>query len=564
MVSLNAHATHKRAGNLFFKSDTTAARNPLRFFFKLVTYTVKAPGAIEDVEATLYFGDCSTPQTSNRTVRAELVNGEYSSWVNTYYFEHTYASEGTYTVSYVAENRNWGIINVTNSVQQTFFLTATITVDQFLGLNRSPILQVPPIDVADINSVFTHNPGAYDPDGDSLVFRMVEPKIDGGRNACGDPVWRTALGYTGLENFLGVPTDATVASFRLDPNTGQLTWNTPSRLGAYAVAIVVEEWRAGRLIGRVVRDMQILVMDISNKPPKLLLPADICLVAGTSVQHVIKATDLENQPVVIKSYLGNLSSTFVKSATEENSYSFSLPSECLAVRRQPYQVVFRAVDVPPAGVQPLADVQAWRVTMVGPAPVLSSVVRQANNSIRVAWQAYACSGARKIYIYRKEGPSTFSPGGCETGIPPSSGFIKVGEVAANATSFLDSNNGQGLPVDKTYYYRIYADFDGPAGGKSLASTELGSTITGLAEELQPQLTFYPNPAQDFFQVKTTASIKVFGAEVYTLQGKKVQTLPAQQTIDGLSFSVQGLAQGMYVIKLQTSQGQWVQRLIIAR
>ncbi|WP_066509022.1 T9SS type A sorting domain-containing protein [Rufibacter sp. DG15C] len=563
IFSLTAQATHIRAGNIFTKSDTTAAKNPFRYFFKLVTYSVV--GGIEDEQSTLYFGDCSAPQTAARTARVMLQNGENNTWTNTYYFEHTYASEGAFTVSFVGENRNAGIVNLSNSVQQTFLLTTTITIDQFLGLNRSPILQVPPIDVAAINSIFVHNPGAYDPDGDSLVFRMTEPRISGNNNACGEPTSVVAPEYLGLENFLGTPAENTTASFGLNATTGQLTWNSPNRWGEYNIAFVVEEWRNRRLIGRVVRDMQILVKDIPNKPPRLLIPQDLCLVAGTPLQQIIKATDAEGQRVDISSYPGGISgSTLIRSTNEQNAYTFTWPTECLAVRRQPYQVVFRAVDVSQAGVQPLADVQAWRITVVGPAPVISSVVRQTNNSIQVNWQNYACANARNIHIYRKEGPSTFSPAGCETGIPASSGFIKVGEVTANVTSFLDSNNGQGLPADKTYYYRIYADFDEPAGGKSLASTEIGSTITGLTDELPLQITFYPNPTKDFFQVRTTAFIKIYEAEVFTVQGQRIQSLTAQKSGEGYSYSVKGLAQGMYIIKLQTSQGQWVQRLVVER
>ena len=38
-----------------------------------------------------------------------------------------------------------------------------------LGYNNSPVLLNPPIDFANINDTFYHNPSAYDMDGDSLL-----------------------------------------------------------------------------------------------------------------------------------------------------------------------------------------------------------------------------------------------------------------------------------------------------------------------------------------------------------------------------------------------------------
>ncbi|QHL86887.1 T9SS type B sorting domain-containing protein [Nibribacter ruber] len=475
-----AQATHIRAGNIFAKSDTTAARNPLRFFFKLVTYTVA--GGIEDEQATLYFGDCSTPQTSVRASRVLLQNGENNTLVNTYFFEHTYSGDGTFTVSFIGENRNASIINLSNSVQQSFFLTSTVTIDQFLGINRSPVLLVPPIDVADINNIFVHNPGAYDEDGDSLVFRMFEPRIDGGRDACGNPIATIAPGYRGLENFLGIPVNSGAPFFRLDPVTGQITWNTPGVLGEFNIAFVVEEWRNKRLIGRVVRDMQILVKDIPNRPPRLFVPRDTCIIAGTRLRDTIIVTDPDRHKVNVSAFGEMLPpATFTKASTPDTAYVFNWQTlACLDVRRQPYQVTFRAVDIPPAGVQPLVDIQPWRITVIGPPPVLTTAVVQSSNTITINWQAYNCVNASRIYIYRKEGPSTFVPGYCETGIPASSGFVRVGQVNANATTFTDTNNGQGLPRNKTYCYRIYVEFGAPGGGESLASNEVCATLESLA------------------------------------------------------------------------------------
>ena len=53
-----------------------------------------------------------------------------------------------------------------------FYLETTICIpDELLfGYNNSVQLLNPPIDYANIGELFTHNPGAYDPDGDASVI----------------------------------------------------------------------------------------------------------------------------------------------------------------------------------------------------------------------------------------------------------------------------------------------------------------------------------------------------------------------------------------------------------
>ncbi|WP_205502071.1 T9SS type B sorting domain-containing protein [Rufibacter psychrotolerans] len=473
----DAQATHLRAGNIFVKSDTTAARNPLRFFFTLITYSV-APPPFEDLEATLYFGDC-TSQKVPRESRTLLSNGQNNTFVNIYRFEHIYAGPGTFTVTFVGENRNGGVVNISSSVQQTFFLQSTLTVDPFLGINRSPVLQYAPVDVAVRNQIFVHNPGGYDPDGDSLAYKLLESRVANGSDACGNPLGRTAPGFRGLESFLGVTNPGGPAGLTLNPFTGQLTWNTPGVLGEFNMAIVVEEWRDGRLIGQVIRDMQIFVREDPNKPPVLIIPRDTCIIAGTLLRDTIRARDPDRDPVII-SAIGSMlpPATFPK--LNDTTHIFNWQTSCQDVRREPYQVLFRAEDQPPSGRIKLVDLQPWRITVVGPPPVLVSAVPQSSSSIRLTWNTYTCPNATTMYIYRKEGPSDFEPDVCETGIPASAGYTLVGQVSAGVVTFLDNNNGQGLERNKTYCYRIYAEFPLPGGGNSIASNEVCATLESIS------------------------------------------------------------------------------------
>jgi hypothetical protein len=246
-------ASHIRGGQIYYKSDTTAARNPLRFFFTLVTYSV-APPAFEDLEATLYFGDCSSQRVA-RSSRVLVLNSPLNTFVNTYQFEHTYSGPGTFLVTFEDMSYQGGVVNIASSIKEYFFLQSTITVDRLLGTNRSPVFQQPLLDIPYQNQLFVHNSRALDTDGDSLAYKLVLPATSNRQTACGNPIAIQTPGFSGLENFLGPANPAAPAGLNLHRETGLLTWNTPGQQGIFNLAILVEEWRNGRLIGMVTRDM---------------------------------------------------------------------------------------------------------------------------------------------------------------------------------------------------------------------------------------------------------------------------------------------------------------------
>ena len=94
---------------------------------------------------------------------------------NTFVIEHTYQGPGVYTIRFQEFNRNDRTLNMDNSVDTPFYVETQITIDPFIGVNNSPVLTIPPVDNGAINSRYIHNPGAYDPDGDSLAYEMDIP-----------------------------------------------------------------------------------------------------------------------------------------------------------------------------------------------------------------------------------------------------------------------------------------------------------------------------------------------------------------------------------------------------
>ncbi|RSK42208.1 gliding motility-associated C-terminal domain-containing protein [Hymenobacter perfusus] len=522
-----AQATHLRAGDIQAKTDTTAARNPRRIFFKLVLYTDAAPNAVDEPAVTIFFGDrtCTGDKAVPR-VKKELVAPDY--YRSVYYFEHTYNSPGTYKVMYLSENRVAGVVNMVNSVSQSFFISTTVTIDPFLT-NTSPVLKAPAIDKAAIRQVFLHNPAAFDADGDSLAYEL-QPSQQAGTVASAlsncIPVPSTVSGfrypndpalggspvqvaYTGPP--VGRPGEAAI--FEQDARTGQIVWNSPAIQGDYNVAFVVREYRRtpgekARLIGEVVRDMQITVRATNNLRPTIMVPADICVIANTPVPNgIVTATDPDNNPITLEAFGGMLPTpgSFVQTATGPPTARgvFQWTPTCANIRTDPYPVLFKATDRPVAGQTPLIDQRTWLITVIGPAPQNLRATLQGSTS-RLDWDSYSCQNpGAQILIFRRENSFNFTPGPCETGLPAAAGYTQVGSVSAGTRTFLDDNNGRGLDRGKTYCYRIYVQFAAPGGGASIASNEACVTLNGRAARLTNVTVDRTDPANGQITVRWT-------------------------------------------------------------
>ncbi|WP_143436554.1 gliding motility-associated C-terminal domain-containing protein, partial [Hymenobacter crusticola] len=513
LLARNTQASHLRAGDIQAKVDTTAGRNPRRIFFKMILYTDNAPSSVRQPTATIFFGDgTSSGVDAIKRSTADPIRVSNTTDLNIYYFEHTYNAVGTYTVSFIGENRNRDILNIPDSFNRSFYISTTIVIDPALGFNRAPILTAPAIDRAGRNQVFLHNPAAFDADGDSLSFQLVRCQyvpegIEGTASPTGNnrPNNQVCPGYTFPDDpafggtsvlYNGPPSDpgGNAVRFSQDVRTGQIVWNAPFRLGYYNAAFVVSEWRrvAGapaRRIGQVIRDMQIIVENNENLRPLLKIPNDTCVVAGTTVTRTITATDPDRNPVTIFAYSGIIPpATFRQTAAGPPTArgTFTWTPNCNNIASEPTQIVFKAQDTPTSG-SPLIDERGWRITVIGPAPTGLTAQQNATipPSVTLRWNRYLadCVGRDgiQLLIFRKEGCTNFTPSACETGLPASLGYVQVGSVAKDTQQFTDT---QGLERGKSYSYRIYATFPLPGGGASLASQEVCVPIQGKSALLK--------------------------------------------------------------------------------
>lgn len=223
-----------RAGEITYRNLTG-----LTYEITVTTYT-DLLDSVGRTELTIQWGDGN----SEIIPRIEkLILPDFKSIKNTYVYQHTYPGPATYIVSFEDTFRTDGVINIPNSGNTGFYIQSQITIDPFLGVNNSPVFLNPPLDIAYIDSIFIYNSGAYDIDGDSISYRLIP---------CG------GSGMTGYT----FPSTSNI--FTLDSLSGDLLWDSPILAGDYNIAILIEEWRFGVIIGSVVRDMQIHVEDASG------------------------------------------------------------------------------------------------------------------------------------------------------------------------------------------------------------------------------------------------------------------------------------------------------------
>ena len=75
--------------------------------------------------------------------------------------------------------------NIPNSVNVIFSISTILTVNPSMGRDNTPVLLNPPYDKAAYHHLFIHNPSAFDPDGDSLSYKLTVCTREDAQTYCG-------------------------------------------------------------------------------------------------------------------------------------------------------------------------------------------------------------------------------------------------------------------------------------------------------------------------------------------------------------------------------------------
>lgn len=467
------YATHNRAGEI--RVEQIGDCNDLTIRATIITYTRASSVQADRDTLELFWGDGTSTKIGRSNGPGnggELLGNDFKR--NLYISEHTYPGRSTYVLSMTDPNRIDGIVNIPNSVNIPFHLSTTYTFlnPQFQGCNSTPALLQPPIDRGCVGVPFLHNPNAYDPDGDSLSYHLIEP-LQAVNTDVPNYIFPDRVD-PGPENTLTI-----------NEVTGDVTWDAPQLQGEYNLAMIIVEWRNGIPIDTTIRDMQITIGSCQeNLPPEIETPfEEICVIAGEVVEFdVIATAPLEDslQQVQLQVFGGPLILAISPATFPDNNLSFAnQPSvkrfrwqtTCDHISDQAYSIVFRAEDDFQT-TQGLATLKTVRIKVVGPPPE-DVLAESGQDDITVTWEnPYSCEVTETDYfkgfsIWRRLGSNPFPFDSCQSGLE-GRGYERL-EFNYFETN-LDGSRYEYVDVDvergQTYCYRILGEFaqTSPVGG----------------------------------------------------------------------------------------------------
>lgn len=491
LIFNSAFATHNRAGEIYYKRIAPFSKVlmgnvvPVYIYsITLIKYTDDGPNIADRCVDTVYFGDGNRAvvyrengfncnKCNFQATCGEIISSAQGYVVkkNVYSVIHEYSNTGTYYIRNFDRNRNEGVLNVPNSVQQPFYVEAMLVINFFTGANSSPVFGYPPIDRGCVGYCFEHNPGAYDPDKkDSLSYELTTVR---GLNG------QTIPGYT--FPYAGAP-----GTFSIDPLNGKLSWCTPAYQGEYNVAFKVLEWRKNtsgqyELVGYVMRDMQIIInVCPKNVPPQIVPVADTCVEAGTLIKRSLDVKDPNTGWIVTlqgeagafqanppPAILGNTIATMDSMQNHTLKSQFEWQTGCQHIQNQYYRSVLKASDNGPT-IQ-LVSFQNINIRVLPPAVKQVSVYPQ-GSAMMISWLPASCNPSTNALtgyeVYRIEYcfGTTISP--CSA-VPPDNSWKLLGFVPSSVNTFTDSGFGTGLIAGQFYTYIVYAVYSD--GVRSIAS-----------------------------------------------------------------------------------------------
>lgn len=451
----SANATHNRAGEIIYTQI-----GDLTIRATIITYTKTSSIDADRDSLELFWGDGTSQFVYRSNGTGQPLENDIK--LNYYIAEHTYPARSTYTMHFTDANRVANILNVNapNSIEIPFYVETTFTFlnSQFQGTNSSVQLLKEPIEFACVGQRFIHNPNAYDPDNDSIAYSFIVPQ---------EGVDTDVPKYKYPDEI--VP--GAINQISLDPITGDFVWETPQIVGEYNIAIKIDEYRNGILIGSVIRDMQIFVSDCDNSPPKIESIDEICIVAGEILTIPLTIDDPdEGQQVKISAtggpFIQEYSPAFLDIEEEYQdpvvNGNFIWQTTCEHISDTYYTIVVRAIDNFFAEDIGLTDLKTIRIKIVGPSPdnLASETVDQ---SIRLTWDSpYFCEDAEDNYfqgfsVWRKVKSNQFPIDTCNPGLE-SKGYTRIAPIVndreLDSYFYVDSDISKG----NTYCYRVQAEF----------------------------------------------------------------------------------------------------------
>lgn len=462
--------THLRAGEIQVRRlDCRTLTFEITLIIFVNTNTGTPVGGDDDF---LSFGDGT--RLLVRELPREIIEPALAIGRSVFKIQHTYAGSGHYLISYNEPNRNEGVVNMNMSVATRFQIEAMIAIEDG-KCNNAPIFLSPPIDRACLKSAFFHNPGGFDPEGDSLSYELAIPKKDDTTPVTNYRNPNHSSFYSSFS--LGNEAGTGPPIFQIDPVTGLLTWDAPGSLGEYTIAIKMREWKKDTIgiwyeAGYIIRDMQIVVSECDNRKPLLIVPQEICVIAGDPVEIQLRATDPDGDSVRIQFFselfqialyqpevipASNVG-TFKPSPLE---VMFRMQTSCAHVRNTPYLLTVKVTDRTSRSA-PLSQYYTIKISIIAPPPKLESVVvNPVSKQVSLAWSIPNCENVETFQVWRRTSSIEYDQTACSKGMPEGLRYDLLAVVPHTQKTFIDNS----LEIGSQYCYRIVAVVTGNNPGK---------------------------------------------------------------------------------------------------
>ncbi|MBK9758391.1 MAG: gliding motility-associated C-terminal domain-containing protein [Flavobacteriales bacterium] len=215
--------------------------------------------------------------------------------------------------------RNNAITSLQSPGNQTLYLNTALN-NTVAPCNNSPVFLTNPTPFYCVGQQINYNPGAFDADGDSLAYSILQPRTTGNTNI------PFAANYTLAQP---IRNGGGAGAVQLNPITGTLTC-IPNIQQVAVVTYRVREFRNGVQIGAVTRDVQIVVRVCSgnNSPTATGIngtsnyTTTVC--AGTPVNFTINTADVNAGQNTAITWNGAIpGATFTTSGTPFQTGTFS-------------------------------------------------------------------------------------------------------------------------------------------------------------------------------------------------------------------------------------------------
>jgi len=339
-----AHATHAAGADLTYTClGNNQYRVQLQFYYDCASSFAAPTNALVTVNnnctggnSTLSLPRQGLPVEVTQLCPSQINNSRCNGGTLPGILQYTYSAVYTFpttctnfTLRYPLNARNNAVTNLSNPGFYDLYVEANVNTDPTL-CNNSPVFTSLPVPYVCVGNQFFYNHGAVDVDGDSLVYTLIQPLSGSGTTV----PW--AAGYS-LSNPM-----STTSGFSFDPSTGQMS-ATPDIAQNAAIAVRIDEYRNGVLIGSTIRDMQFIVVACPNNN----LPTasgvnggtsnSINICAGTNTCFDIFTNDVDaGQSTTITWNSGINGATFTTSGSTNQTGTFCWTPNANQVRTAPY------------------------------------------------------------------------------------------------------------------------------------------------------------------------------------------------------------------------------------